>query len=115
MTTMTNAQITSLKNRLRTHFDMDRVLETFSEEVWENNNYGEAYENLTEEKFMKYFAEAMLNPMEEEDEDVEKPMCWECGVSRCDDIEFSICECCMNKPCIDDDECCPEVNMDDEE
>ena len=61
-----------MKNQLRSQFDIDCVLERFSDWVWENNFYGEDYENLTEEKFNKYFAEAMLNPVKEEEEEEEE-------------------------------------------
>lgn len=108
---MTNSQIISLKNRLRTHFDIDRLLDTFSDEVWENNFYGQEYENLTEENFKKYFSDAILNPTKEE----EKPMCWECTVSQCDDIEFSICDSCMHKHSIEQGECYPRVNIDEDD
>ena len=114
---MTNAQIISLKNRLRSHFDMERVLETFSDEVWENNNYGEAYENLTEEKFIKYFAEAMLNPTKEEevmDDEEEMPMCVECGLQRCVDADDEICHTCYHKTC-EEGECYCQVNMDEDD
>ena len=165
---MTNAQIINLKKELRFDFWMEQVLATFGEEVWENNSYGEEYENLTKENFIKYFADAMLNPTkdeeaEDEDEvedeedveddedmlycaykcngcnyttqdddpdcvnckktgcmmaymvkDEEKPMCVECGVKRCVDLEDKICHTCYHESC-EEGECYCQVNMDEDD
>ena len=75
--TMKNARIIKLKKQLRFSFNIDYVLETFGEEVWENNNYGEEFGIvLSKGKFIKYFKEAMLNPgfefYDDDDEDVVK-------------------------------------------